>query len=193
MADINSTGDAELDTAIDALADKMAKAVMNNIANQEFSDIKQEGNRIVFDDAFPIELPNGIEFSPETDDAYVALSGFCKKEDDDDSIELTISPLDADKPGSLKASLDENVEGHDGECGYLMLFEDKNTKVAVFIQAGISMLEMKCNIIPMIRVGEHSYRFQAQYGRSGFGLEDALKRDIKEFCTIFDNIKIKFT
>lgn len=188
--DTEVTGDTELDAAIEDLADKMAKAVVGSISIQKSSDIMQEGNRIVFDDKFSIVLPDGIEFSPETDDSYAMLNGFCRN-DDGDSLELTISPLDAKKTGALKASLDENVEGHEDECDYIMLFEDKNTEVAIFIQADVSMMQMECNIIPMIRVGEHSYRFQAQYGRNGFCLADALKQDIKEFCQIFDNIKIK--
>lgn len=72
-----------------------------------------------------------------------------------------------------------------------MLYEDKTVEVAVFIQIFLSAIEMQCNIVPLIRVGKHSFQFQAQYNRSGLALMDALKQDIKEFCSIFNTIKTK--
>ncbi len=188
VTDDESIGDSELDNS----ADKVEEEISNSHADQTLSAIKKEDSRLVFDNAFSIELPSGIEFYPETDVRYAALSGFCKNNDDDDnSIELMIHPLDANTTGALKAYLEKEVSENECECYYLMLFEDKNTEVAVFIQASASMLEMECNIAPMLRIGEHSYCFQAEYGRSGFALAPALKQDIRGFCSIFDNIKIK--
>lgn len=200
--------DAETDDALDDLVetdskstkgvkpDKKVNAMLDRWFDDLFDslsplDIKQEGNKLIFDKTFSLEIPEGIEFIPETKGSCAALSGFCKNDENDLSVDLSIKFYNARNTGELKEALEENIEGGDGEKAYIMLYEDKTVEVAVFIQIFLSAIEMQCNIVPLIRVGKHSFQFQAQYNRSGLALMDALKQDIKEFCSIFNTIKTK--
>lgn len=170
--------------------DDEAKSAINSSTDQDLSNIKRNGNRIIFDDVFSIKLPDEIEFTPETDDTSAFLGGFCKEDDDDDPLHLVIHPLDYSPSRTLKEFLDNNMVGHENDGDYIILFEDMNTEIAVSIQTRVSLIDVDFNIILMIRVGEHSYGFQALYGRSGFEIDSVFKQDIKEFSSILDNVEL---
>lgn len=186
--DSKSTKGVKPDKTVNAMLDRWFDDLFDSLSPL---DIKQEGNKLIFDKTFSLEIPEGIEFIPETKGSCAALSGFCKNDENDLSIDLSIKFYNARNTGELKAALEENVKGGDGEKAYIMLYEDKTVEVAVFIQIFLSAIEMQCNIVPLIRVGKHSFQFQAQYNRSGLALMDSLKQDIKEFCSIFNTIKTK--
>lgn len=151
--------------------------------------LRESSNRLILGaNAYSLAIPKGIICSPETDDTYASLDGF-SKDTDGNGLQLLISKLNPIE-GTLREYLQQSVDDSEGNGYYMMLHEEDNVEVGVFIQVSTIFIKMTCNICLVIRIDGIAYKFQAKYGCQGFALGTGLSNQIKEFTSIFDDILI---
>jgi hypothetical protein len=164
----------------------------------DFQDYEECADRVYINESnhrlmlgvntFSLAISKDIECFPETDDEYATLNGFCK-DSEGNGIELTVRKLDPIEE-TLREFLKQNVENSSGTGYYMMLHEEDNVEVGIFMQISAMFLNMNCNICLIIRIDGIAYIFQAQYGCKGFALGTILTKSIQELSSIFDDILI---